>query len=89
MQWAASSPQAGLGYLVRQAIRAGWALQTRNLSAALSGLRPYRNGAIGKPIDALLNRIRRDIGLQEVNSRIWKKQMVALALMLTTMALRS
>ena len=65
LQWAASSPQAGLGYLVRQAIRAGWTLQTRNLSAALVALRPYRGGAIGEPIDGLLNRIRRDIGLQD------------------------
>jgi superfamily II DNA or RNA helicase len=64
LQWAASSPQAGLGYLVRQAIRVGWTLQTRNLSAALAALRPYRGGAISEPRDALLNRIRRDIGLQ-------------------------
>ena len=53
LQWAASSPPAGLGYLVRQAIRAGWALQTRNLSAALTALRPYRGGAVDEAVDAL------------------------------------
>jgi hypothetical protein len=70
LQWAASSPQAGLGYLVRQAIRAGWTLQIRNLSAALSALRPYRSGAVGEPLDALLNRIRRDIGLQDESGEL-------------------
>lgn len=70
LQWAASSPHAGLGYLVRQAIRAGWSLQTRNLTAALSGLRPYRNGAIDEPVDTLLGRIRRDIGLQDESGEL-------------------
>jgi superfamily II DNA or RNA helicase len=70
LQWAASSPQAGLGYLVRQAIRAGWTLQTRNLSAAVAALRPYRNGSVGEPLDALLNRIRRDIGLQDESGEL-------------------
>ena len=70
LQWAASSPQAGLGYLVRQAIRAGWTLQTRNLSAALTALRPYRGGAIDEPVDALLNRIRIDIGLQDESGEL-------------------
>ena len=70
LQWAASSPHAGLGYLVRQAIRAGWSLQPRNLTSALSGLRPYRNGAIDEPVDALLNRIRKDIGLQDESGEL-------------------
>ena len=70
LQWAASSPQAGLGYLVRQAIRAGWTLQTRNLSAALAALRPYRNGAVGESVDVLLNRIRRDIGIQDESGEL-------------------
>ena len=65
LQWAASSPQAGLGYLVRQAIRAGWFLKTRNLSAALAALRPYRGGTIDEPIEILLSRTRNDIGLQD------------------------
>ncbi len=65
LQWAASSPQAGLGYLVRQAIRAGWTLQTRNLSSALAALRPYRKGPVDEPLDQLLNRIRKDLGLQD------------------------
>jgi superfamily II DNA or RNA helicase len=70
LQWAASSPQAGLGYLVRQAIRAGWTIHTRNLTAALSALRPYRNGAIDEAVDALLNRIRKDIGLQDESDEL-------------------
>ena len=70
LQWAASSPQAGLGYVVRQAIRAGWTLQIRNLSTALAALRPYRNGAIDEPVDALLDRIRRDIGLQDESGEL-------------------
>lgn len=70
LQWAASSPHAGLGYLVRQAIRAGWTLQTRNLSAALAALRPYRNGAVDEPVGDLLNRIRKDIGLQDESGEL-------------------
>ena len=53
----------------RQFVRGGH-LQTRNLSAALTALRPYRNGAIDEPIDALLNRIRRDIGLQDESGEL-------------------
>ena len=70
LQWAASSPHAGLGYLVRQAIRAGWTLQTRNLTAALAALRPYRNGALDEPVGDLLNRIRKDIGLQDESGEL-------------------
>ncbi len=70
LQWAASSPHAGLGYLVRQAIRAGWTLSTRNLTSALSALRPYRNGPLHEPVEELLSRIRKDIGLQDESAEL-------------------
>lgn len=63
LQWAASSPQAGLGYLVRQAIRAGWKPGTRNLNAALAELRPYRFGSVDEGLEALFERICKEIGL--------------------------
>lgn len=65
LQWAASSPQAGLGYLVRQAVRAGWKPETRNLGAALAALRPYRFGPVDEPISVLFDRLTRDVGLQK------------------------
>jgi len=61
LQWAASSPQAGLGYLVRQAVRAGWSLNDGVLVDALATLRPYRNGSPTEPVDALLSRITREV----------------------------
>ncbi|MGE0446286.1 MAG: DEAD/DEAH box helicase [Vicinamibacterales bacterium] len=65
LQWAASSPQAGLGYLVRQAIRANWKIETRNLRDALAALRPYRFGPADEPIPVLFDRLTRDVGLQK------------------------
>jgi superfamily II DNA or RNA helicase len=70
LQWAASSPQAGLGYLVRQAVRAGWAFSTRNLQQALGALRPYRGGAVDQPIEDLYNRIYKDIRPQEESAEL-------------------
>lgn len=64
LQWAASSPQAGLGYLVRQALRAGWRLSTANLRDAISALRPYRGGSVDEPVEALYDRMRAEIGQQ-------------------------
>jgi len=54
LQWCASSPQAGLAYLVRLALRAG--IRSRSdaaLHAALSALRPYRGRAAEEPVDEL------------------------------------
>jgi superfamily II DNA or RNA helicase len=65
MQWAASSPNAGLGYLVRQAVRAGWDLGKRVLVDALSVLRPYRLGAANEPIELLYARIVREVVKQQ------------------------
>ena len=64
LQWAASSPQAGLGYLVRQAVRASWQLTDGVLKDALTALRPYRNGTPDEPVDGLLHRIRREVRQQ-------------------------
>ena len=65
MQWAASSPQAGLGYLTRQAIRANWSVTDGTLREALAALRPYRLGAPDEPIDSLYARILAEIGRQD------------------------
>jgi superfamily II DNA or RNA helicase len=70
LQWAASSPQAGLGYLVRQAVRAGWTVKTRNLADALSALRPYRFGPRDEPVSAVLARIEKEIGLQRETGEV-------------------
>lgn len=66
LQWATSSPQAGLGFLVRQAIRAGWTHEQPVLNNSLRALRPYRRGPREEDVDALFRRIYREI---EVNRR--------------------
>lgn len=65
LQWAASSPQAGLGYLSRQAIRAGWASSDPTLRKALSELRPYRLGPIDEPVDQLFDRMKKEVERQK------------------------
>lgn len=65
MQWAASSPHAGLGYLVRQAIRGGWKLSSSTLRDALSTLRPYRLGPEDEPVERLFERITKEVGRQQ------------------------
>lgn len=63
LQWAASSVQAGLGFLVRLAIRRlAWTPHNEALSAALAALRPYRGGDVAEPISQLYERMRRQIG---------------------------
>jgi hypothetical protein len=64
LQWAASSPQAGLGYLVRQAIRAGRSLDTGVLCEAVAGLRPYRLGAADEPVERVFDRMAREVERQ-------------------------
>ncbi|MCE9575774.1 MAG: DEAD/DEAH box helicase [Deltaproteobacteria bacterium] len=64
MQWATSSIEAGLGYLVRQAMRAGWTPKQRVLADALAALRPYRSGAPDEPVGALFMRIARELQVQ-------------------------
>lgn len=63
LQWAASSVQAGLGFLVRLGMRRlNWTLDVPVLAEALGTLRPYRGGAKDEPLDVLFDRIQRQIG---------------------------
>ena len=62
LQWATSSVQAGLGYLVRQAIRAGEKPTSMPaLCDALTAMRPYRRGPEGELIDKLFARIAAEV----------------------------
>ena len=65
LQWATSSIQAGVGYLVRQAIRAKWTMADHPaFRDALEALRPYRNGPRDEDPGVLLERIKKEIGRQ-------------------------
>ncbi|BCT68870.1 DEAD/DEAH box helicase [Nitrosospira sp. NRS527] len=65
LQWAASSVQAGLGFLVRLSMRRlGWTLARKELASAIGVLRPYRGGAINESLDALYARLEKQIGRQ-------------------------
>ena len=64
LQWATSSIEAGLGYLVRQAMRAGWTPKQRALSEALAALRPYRAGPEDEPVGQLYERVARELRVQ-------------------------
>jgi superfamily II DNA or RNA helicase len=64
LQWASSSVHAGLGYLVRQAIRADWTPGEAALREAISVLRPYRLGDPEEPVDGLFERMRREVQRQ-------------------------
>jgi superfamily II DNA or RNA helicase len=61
LQWATSSIHAGLGFLVRQALRAGWTLDHAPLAEAIAGLRPHRHGAVDEPVEHLYQRLRADL----------------------------
>ncbi len=65
LQWAASSVQAGLGYLVRQAVRLGWDLTDPQLEAAIGAIRPYRLGPANESIDSLFARICKEVARQK------------------------
>jgi superfamily II DNA or RNA helicase len=68
LQWAASSVHAGLGFLVRLAIRRlNWTPENDVLSNALAVLRPYRGGAKSEDLKALFERIKRQIGAAAIN----------------------
>lgn len=64
LQWATSSPNAGLGYLVRQALRADWVLEDDPLSEAIEALRPYRLGSATEPVVDLYRRLLAEIRRQ-------------------------
>lgn len=68
LQWAASSVQAGLGFLVRLAIRRlNWTLETPSLAPALEVLRPYRGGANDEPLPQLFARLVKQVGNAVLN----------------------
>lgn len=67
LQWAASSPNAGLGYLVRQALRAKWTLAQPPLSSAIEALRPYRSGSANEPVESVYQRLLAEIRRQAVD----------------------
>lgn len=70
LQWAASSPNAGLGYLVRQALRAGWTLEQPPLSEAIAALRPYRSGAPDEPVQSVYQRLIAEIRRQAADDDV-------------------
>ncbi|MEP7274307.1 MAG: helicase-related protein, partial [Acidobacteriota bacterium] len=70
LQWAASSPQAGLGYLTRQAIRAGWSASEPILRRAIAELRPYRLGPPDQPVDELFNRMKKEVDRQRQDAEL-------------------
>lgn len=64
LQWAASSVQAGMGFLVRLAMRRlGWTLENKSLAVALAALRPYRGGPREEPLAALYQRLAPKVGI--------------------------
>lgn len=64
LQWASSSVNAGLGYLIRQALRAGWTLENPSLRRALELIRPYRLGPDNEPLESLHERISKEVARQ-------------------------
>lgn len=65
LQWAASSPQAGLGYLVRQALRGRLNVDRSLLEACILALRPYRNGPVDESFTSLFGRIQKEVQRQQ------------------------
>lgn len=62
LQWAASSVQAGIGFLVRLAMRRlGWTQEHPALMNALAVLRPYRGGPPDEPLPVLFARLTKQI----------------------------
>lgn len=65
LQWATSSVQAGLGYLVRQAIRARYKPGSLpGLEEAIAAIRPYRLGPANEPVAQLFARISGEVTQQ-------------------------
>lgn len=64
LQWAASSVQAGLGFLVRLGMRRlNLDLGNDALARAIAALRPYRGGAADESLQDLYVRLRKQVGL--------------------------
>jgi superfamily II DNA or RNA helicase len=67
LQWCASSPDAGLAYLIRLALRLGYDFGgLPALRSALLAIRPYRGGAPDEPVEVLQERLQRVIDANEV-----------------------
>jgi SNF2 family DNA or RNA helicase len=65
LQWVASSVPAGMGFLVRLAIRRlGWNLSTPGFREAVASLRPYKSGPPGEPPELLFARLSAEISRQ-------------------------
>ena len=94
LQWAASSVHAGLGFLVRLAMRRRkWTLENEPLALALATLRPYRGGRRDEPLDSLFARLQKQIGAQileedvlgddeEIENEEWRPDEVLLSRLL-------
>lgn len=93
LQWAASSVQAGLGFLVRLSMRRlNWTLSNPSLVQALTALRPYRGGRKDEPLESLYERIVRQIGAnileqidgddEELDAEVWRPDPETLAALL-------
>lgn len=65
LQWAASSVQAGLGFLARLSVRRlRWDLSSIALRDTLLALRPYKGGTADEPVEQLYARLAHDVGRQ-------------------------
>ena len=81
LQWAASSPEAGLGYLVRLAIRSGLHADSfPALRDALAALRPYRDGKLDESVANLEKRIRDNYDDEEEDEEEDEPSLAQLAL---------
>jgi len=68
LQWAASSVEAGLAFLVRLGIRRlNWPCDEPAIQQALPLMRPYRGGSEDQLIHHLYERIKKDIGSTQIN----------------------
>lgn len=66
LQWAASSPRAGLAYLVRLAMREGWDFDTHPLlERAAEAMLPYRNLPAEAPVEAVRTLLRKQTGVEK------------------------
>ena len=69
LQWATSSVEAGLGYLIRQALRKGWD-DAPGVLSAVSAIRPYRGGAPTERPESVLQRMRKEVERQQASADV-------------------
>ncbi|CAN5330732.1 hypothetical protein BH09GEM1_BH09GEM1_42430 [soil metagenome] len=83
LQWAASSVNAGLGFLARLAIRRlGWNLENTALRNAVLALRPYKGGKADQRAEEVFSRMTSEIirqtsdrdidDMEEISEESWK-----------------